>query len=172
MIRFFQMQRVSRGLDWIIDAIAVKGSKPAPNLPDIDTMRNEGKYSWFAHQYSWCAHAYWYAAKKKREAIKEEKKEAFKSMLQRQLDLHVKSRTSRYPGTSTFVFRFNVPDEKVDWQVIYSTSWIFMIDLMIIHRTNGRSTNLWYSLIRLFLGDRLMPILTFFLCEACILLGT
>ena len=38
-----QMQRVSKGLDWIIESMVDKGSsKSAPNLPDIDSMRDEG----------------------------------------------------------------------------------------------------------------------------------
>ena len=49
------------------------------------------------------------------------KKEEFKDMLTRQLELHVKSRTSRYPCSVTdkFVYRFSVPDAKVPWDVSY-----------------------------------------------------
>ena len=41
-------------------------------------------------------------------------------MLERQLELHVKSRTSRYPCETCpneLVYRFEVPDEKVPWDV-------------------------------------------------------
>lgn len=60
-----------------------------------------------------------FTAKMKQKEEMEKRKEEFKAMLKRQLELHVKSRTSRYPCSEEgkFVYRFAVPDAKVPWEV-------------------------------------------------------
>ena len=58
-------------------------------------------------------------AKKRRDEEAEKKRIEFEKMLERQLELHIKARTSQYPCTSCkqLVYSFNVPDEKVAWDV-------------------------------------------------------
>ena len=63
----------------------------------------------------------------------------FQEMLERQLKLHVKSRTSRYPcvtNPADLVYRFKVPDEMVEWNV--SKMWIFFISNLYTHKYNMR----------------------------------
>ena len=58
---------------------------------------------------------------KRRKEEEEKKKKEFQEMLEKQLELHVKSRTTRYPNRSApseLIYRFEVPDEKVPWEVI------------------------------------------------------
>ena len=56
--------------------------------------------------------------KRKKEEEQKKKKE-FQQMLEKQLELHVKSRTYRYPSKSPseLIYRFEVPDENVPWEV-------------------------------------------------------
>lgn len=39
---FVQMRRTSKALDWLVETIGRKTSKPKPALPDIDEEREKG----------------------------------------------------------------------------------------------------------------------------------
>ncbi len=62
-----------------------------------------------------------FPARKKKEAEMQKRKDEFGEMLKRQLELHVKSRTQRYPAhdPNQLIHRVSVPDEKVPWEVSY-----------------------------------------------------
>ena len=55
------------------------------------------------------------AARRQKQAASE--KEQYKELFRKQLDLHIKARSSYYPCTYQAVLRFNVPNAKVTWDV-------------------------------------------------------